>query len=286
MLGSFAALIDLTVGDGDVFVGPVSPDRGSRIYGGQLLAQSLRAAQLTVPENRYVHSAHSHFLKAGNAAEPVEMEVERIREGRSFSQRQVVASQSGSEIFRNLTSFHVREEGLDWQEPTKINIAQPTSNQPYTDYSDYLESLIPLRQKPWSGRQRPIEVRYINPPTRTDNQPVTEPQLMWMRVQGQLEAEDSLHEVGLAYLADLGMDANAVLPHGHRWGDDQLTVASLDHSIWFHRPARVDTWLFSNQRVEVTRGGRGMASGRFYDTSGQLLATCMQEGLMRWSQQQ
>ena len=214
------------------------------------------------------------------------MEVERIREGRSFSQRQVVASQSGSEIFRNLTSFHVREEGLDWQEPTKINIAQPTSNQPYTDYSDYVESLIPLRQKPWSGRQRPIEVRYINPPTRTDNQPVTEPQLMWMRVQGQLEAEDSLHEVGLAYLADLGMDANAVLPHGHRWGDDQLTVASLDHSIWFHRPARVDKWLFSNQRVEVTRGGRGMASGRFYDTSGQLLATCMQEGLMRWSQQQ
>ncbi len=283
MIADFAAVTDLRAAGPDLFIGPPSPDRGLRTYGGQLLAQTLGAAKRTVPAVRTVHSTHSYYLKAGTPAEPVELRVERLRDGRAFSQRQVVALQDGAEVMRSLVSFHVPEHGLDWEQPVTIDIDPPTKEQPYTDYGDVIESNLPVDEHPWPGRDRPMDVRYVNPPMPSNDQPVTEPQLMWMRVHGQLGDDQSLHDAGLAYLADLGMNPVILLPHGRGWRDERATVASLDHTIWFHRPARADEWLLYHQRVESTSGGRGLASGRFYDLDGHLVATCMQEGLMRWN---
>ncbi|MGI9613160.1 MAG: acyl-CoA thioesterase, partial [Acidimicrobiales bacterium] len=232
MIGSFATVMDLRVEGEDVFVGPPSPDRGSRTYGGQVLAQSLRAAQRTVPCDRAVNSTHSYFLEAGDAAEPIELRVDRLRDGRSFSQRQVVALQDGAEVMRSLVSFQVPEEGLEWEESTTIDVAPPTSEQPYTDYGDVIESVLPVDEHPWPGRVRPMDVRYVNVPTAPAGQPVTEPQLMWMRVHGRLEGDRALHDVGLAYLADLGMNPVILLPHGYSWRDERVTEASLDHTMW------------------------------------------------------
>ncbi len=283
MIADFAAVTDLRAEGPDLFIGPPSPDRGLRTYGGQLLAQTLGAAKRTVPAVRTVHSTHSYYLKAGTPAEPVELRVERLRDGRAFSQRQVVALQDGAEVMRSLVSFHVPEHGLNWEQPATIDIDPPTKEQPYTDYGDVIESNLPVDEHPWPGRDRPMDVRYVNPPMPSNGQPVTEPQLMWMRVHGPLGDDQSLHDAGLAYLADLGMNPVILLPHGRSWRDERATVASLDHTIWFHRPARADEWLFYHQRVESTSGGRGLASGRFYDLDGRLVATCMQEGLMRWN---
>jgi acyl-CoA thioesterase-2 len=267
----------------DVFVGPPPPDRGLRTYGGQVLAQSLGAAQRTVSGDRAVHSTHSYFLKAGDAAKPLELKVDRLRDGRSFSQRQVTALQDGAEVMRSLISFHVPEGGLEWQEPIAVEAPPPTRDRPYTDYGEVIESVLPVGEHPWTGRGRPMDVRYVNPPTPSEAQSVTEPQLMWMRVQGPLGDDRALHDAGLAYLADLGMNPVILLPHGYSWRDDRVIEASLDHAMWFHRPARADEWLYYDQRAESTSGGRGLASGRFYDPDGRLVATCMQEGLMRWN---
>jgi acyl-CoA thioesterase II len=295
VIGSFAKVMDLKAEGEEVFVAPPSPDQGLRTYGGQVVAQSLGAAQRTVSADRAVHSIHSYFLKAGRAAEPTELRVERLRDGRSFSQRQVVALQDGAEVMRSLISFHLPEEGLEWEEPITIDVAPPTSEQPstdynastdysrYTDYSDVIESALSVAEHPWPGRVRPMDVRYVNPTTPVEGQPVTEPQLMWMRVHGPLGDDRALHDAGLAYLADLGMNPVILLPHGYSWRDERITEASLDHTMWFHRPAKADEWLYYDQRVESTSGGRGLASGRFYDLDGHLVATCMQEGLMRWN---
>ncbi len=273
--------MDLLVEGEDVFIGPTLLDSGVRTYGGQLLAQSLGAAERTVSDDRAVHSTHSHFVKAADATQPIRYRVDRLRDGRSFSQRQVVALQDGAEVFRSLISFHVPEEGLEWEEPITIEVAPPTSDQPYTDYDDLMESSLPVDERPWAGRVRPIDVRCINTMKAPQGQPVTEPQRMWMRVHGQLRVDRAVHNAGLAYLADTGMGAVILLPHGHGWQDERFTVASLDHGMWFHRPTRADEWLYFVQRVESTSRGRGLASGRFYDLDGHLVATCMQEGLMR-----
>ena len=283
VIGTFASVMDLRDDGADVFMAPPSPDRGSRTYGGQVLAQCLGAAQRTVPGDRSVHSIHSYFLAAGEAAEPIELRVIRVRDGRSFSQRQVVAVQDSAEVMRSLISFHVPEEGLEWEEPLTFAAAPPTSDRRYTDYSDVIESVLPLEERPWTGRARPMDVSYINPPIPSEGRPVTDPQLMWMRVHGPLGDERALHDAGLTYLADLGMNPVILLPHGYSWRDDRVTEASLDHAMWFHRPASADAWLFYEQRVESTSGGRGLASGRLYNADGHLVATCMQEGLMRWN---
>lgn len=287
MTGSFAAVVDLTETGDDTFVGPPSPDRGTRTYGGQVLAQSLAAAQRTVTDDRYVHSLHSHLLRAGTAAEPLDLQVDRVRDGRSFSQRRVAAVQNGREVMQSLVSFHVPEDGLDWEPPSVIDLPPPTSEQPYTDYSDVIEAVLPEPDRPWPGRLRPMDVRYVNPSLTLDGSPVTEPQRMWMRVHGELNDEtihdQSIQAAGLAYLADLGMNPTILLPHGYSWRDERVTEATLDHTMWFHRPARADDWLLYEQRAESTSGGRGLANGRFYNQTGHLIATCMQEGLIRWN---
>ncbi|MFT5531511.1 MAG: acyl-CoA thioesterase-2 [Candidatus Poriferisodalaceae bacterium] len=266
----------------DRFLGPPAPEQGQRTYGGQLLAHTLRAAQATLPDVRAVHSAHSYFLRQGDVAEPTELVVERVRDGRSFSSRQVVALQQGKEIFRTLLSFHVPETGLEWEPPVKLDVPGPDDSG-HTTYREFWNALLPAADPEWGGHERPIDIRYVNAPSIDDHSPVTEPQLMWIRVRDAVADDEDVWDVGLAYIADATLVDTVMLPHGKRWPDPRLSGASLDHAMWFHRRVDPHEWLLYDQRTEMTSGARGLARGRFFDQSGRLIATCVQEGLIRWS---
>ena len=278
--GAFGALVTLERVDDDHFVAPMSAEQGARTYGGQLLAQALAAAQLTVELGRPVHSLHGYFLRVGAADRPLELGVDRVRDGRSFTARAVTASQQGRELFRLLASFHVPEDGLEYSGPAMPEVPPPESVA-FT-YNQFAHAVRPDYSGVWSGDARAMEVRYINPPTAPEGEPVTEDQRMWLRIDGPLADDAALHAAALVYLSDGTLVDHVMLPHGHRWQDERLDGASLDHAMWFHRVARADEWLLFDQTVVATAGARGLATGRFYTAGGVLVATCTQEGLMRW----
>lgn len=261
------------------FEAPPSPDKGERVFGGQFLAQCLAAAQTTVADDRRVHSLHGYFLRPGDVDEPSELTVEEVRDGRSFSARQVIARQGGKERFRLLASFQVPTE-------TPTYVGAPMPEVPPPDAVSYTYDDFTLEQTgadAWYGTARPMDIRYINPPTAPPGEPVTEPQLMWMRIASTLGDDEGEHDAALAYLSDSTLVDHVPLPLGRRWQDAGFGGTSLDHAMWYHRRARADAWLLFVQTVEATGGGRGLASGRFYTEDGALVATCAQEGLMRWT---
>lgn len=277
----FAPLLELEpFGDGS-FTAPSSPDKGERMFGGQFLAQCLAAAVATIDGEdveRHCNSLHGYFLRPGDVDLPLALTVETIRDGRSFSSRQVVAEQRGKELFRLLASFQVPDET-----PEYAGMEMPTAPAPeavqYT-YDDF--TLAQTGEEGWYGSDRPVDIRYVNPPSAARGEPVTETQLMWMRINETLPEAVAVHQAGLAYLSDTTLVDHIPLPLGLRWQDAGFGGTSLDHAMWFHREARADEWLLFAQTVEATGGGRGLASGRFYERGGALVATCMQEGLMRW----
>jgi acyl-CoA thioesterase II len=280
----FESLMRLTPTGVDTFSAPPAPEPTGRVFGGQFLAHALMAAYQTVDDDRFVHSLHGFFLRAGSVDEPTEMVVDRARDGRSFSVRRVVARQAGVEMFTAQLSFHVPEDGPHYAGAVMPAVAGPSDG--LLNYNDITRGQrAGLVDDVWSGEVRPIETLYVNPPTAGEGESVTESQLMWnrIRVEGRLPDDRRLHDVGLAYVSDATLVDHVHLPHGRRWQDPRASGASLDHSMWFHRPARADDWLLFDQSVESTGGNRGLASGRFYTETGDLVATCMQEGLMRWT---
>ena len=275
----FAPLLELdATGDGS-FVAPPSPDKGERLFGGQFLAQCLAAAQTTVDVERTVNSLHGYFLRPGDVELPVQLAVEAVRDGRSFSSRQVVAEQRGKELFRLLASFQVPDETPDYTGVAMPSVPAPEEVR-YT-YEDFM--LAQTGKDAWYGSARPVDIRYVNPPLAPRGEPVTETQLMWMRIDETLPEAPAVHQAALAYLSDTTLVDHIPLPLGMRWQDADFGGTSLDHAMWFHRPARADDWLLFAQTVEATGGGRGLASGRFYTRHGALVASCLQEGLMRWT---
>ena len=275
----FSQLMQLQPAGDCAFVAPASPDKGERMFGGQFLAQGLEAAQRTVSADRRVNSLHGYFLRPGNVDRPLLLKVEAVRDGRSFSSRQVVAEQRGKELFRLLASFQVPEETPEYVGSAMPEVPPP--EQVEYRYDDF--TMAQTGDDAWYGSARPVDIRYINPPDAPRGEPVTEAQLMWMRVVDDLEDSEALHQAALAYLSDTTLVDHVPLPLGMRWQDAGFGGTSLDHAMWFQRHARADEWLLFAQTVEATGGGRGLASGRFYTRQGQLVATCLQEGLMRWT---
>lgn len=267
-------------GDGR-FSAPKAVESGERTFGGQFLAQCLIAAQHTVEADRTVNSLHSYFLRGGDVARPIDVRVEVVRDGRSFSTREVRAYQDERELFRVMISFHVPELGLEYKPAIVFDV--PAPEEVALSYNEFQRAMEGETEHPWGGHERPMEIRYINPPTGTEGPPITEPQLMWMRISESLGDDPQMHEAGLAYLSDSTLVDHVVLPHGIRWQHPGLTGTSLDHSMWFRRPYRADDWLLYEQRVESTGGARGLATGRFFNPTGELIATCAQEGLIRFS---
>lgn len=280
---AFARLVELTPLAAGAWLGGPSPERAGTTFGGQFLAQGLAAAYRSVAADRRVHSLHAYFLRAGDVAEPTTYEVEVVRDGRSFATRAVGGHQRGREVFRMMLSFHVPEEGFDYQPDARYPVESvPAPDEVSVTYNDFTHQHRDIGPDPWEGEGRPMDIRYVNPPVSPEGVPVVEPQLMWLRIVGTVPAGQACHDAGLAYLADSTLVDHVMLPHGYRWQDARLTGTSLDHAMWFHRPVQADSWLLYDQRVQHTGGARGLATGRFYASSGELVATCSQEGLMRW----
>ena len=265
---------------GGEFEGPASPERGDALFGGHFIAQCLAAAEMTVAGDRHVNSLHAYFLRPGDVNLPVAITVHAVRDGRSFSWRESAASQQGKELFRMAVCYQVPAGSPDYGRPT-MPAAPPPEHVPFT-YGAF--TMRETGQDTWDGMERPIDIRYINAPDAPRGEAVTESQLMWMRIPERLPDTPAIHHAGLAYLSDATLVDHVMLPHGLRWQDADFLGTSLDHAMWFHRFARADEWLLFEQIVESTGGGRGLARGYFFDRSGALIATCMQEGLMRWMQ--
>lgn len=277
---TFAELANLSELSSGVFQGPPAIEPDGRTFGGQFLAQSILAASATVDDDRFTHSLHAYFLSAGDVMEPTEYRVEQVRDGRSFSVRSVVAVQREREVFRATLSFQVPDTGLDYEPPRSMKQIGGPNDAP-TTYQQFIFGQGGEGLERWEVR--PLELLYVNPPDLAAAASVTEPQLMWARVTETLADDRHINDAALAYISDSTLLDHVFLPHGRSWQDEQAFGTTLDHSMWFHRPVRADQWLLFEQSVETTGGTRGLTTARFYTETGDLVATCAQEGLMRWT---
>ncbi|TVT50093.1 acyl-CoA thioesterase II [Amycolatopsis cynarae] len=277
VLDHLVALLDLEKIEENIFRG-VSPAHSPvRVFGGQVAGQALVAAGRTVPSERKVHSLHAYFIRGGDPSVPIVYEVDRIRDGRSFTTRRVTAIQHGKAIFALSASFQKEEEGLEHADE------MPDVPGPET-LPTYLERLTEFPNLPeFRSRPRPIDVRYVNDPpwvTRETGRPSPRNQV-WMRADGKLPDEELLHVCVLTYASDMTLLDSPLARHGVYWDLDRVIGASLDHALWFHRPFRADEWFLYDTTSPSASGGRGLATGRFFAQDGTLIATVVQEGLLR-----
>ncbi len=278
-LDELLGCLDLEPIDLDIFRGRNERERGPRLFGGQVAAQALVAAGRTV-EGQAPHSLHAYFLRPGDPTTPVIYRVDRIRDGRSFSTRHVVAIQRGKAIFNVSVSFHVEEKGYEHQ--IEMPDAPPPESLPsWTEMVTKVLDKLPPEVRSWAPRPRPIDMRFVHPPTFFGGEPRRGTSLVWLRVARPLPDDPFLHQCLLTYASDLSLLDNIVKPHGRSGPLGPLMTASLDHALWFHRPLRVDDWLLYVQDSPAARGGRGLARGSLYTRGGQLVASVAQEGLMR-----
>jgi acyl-CoA thioesterase II len=258
-----------------------SPNEGwQRVYGGQVLGQALVAASRTVPQDRQAHSLHGYFLRAGDTTVPILYKVDRIRDGQSFTTRRVVAIQHGRPIFNMSISFQVAEEGMSHQFDMPEAPAPEDLPDEQTLREQWLAELPQFRTEGWN-RERPIEVRPIDPVNifKPDKRPPQ--QMCWMRCRDRLPDDPRLHQCVLAYLSDWSLLDTATLPHGVSFMQPNAQMASLDHAMWFHRPFRADDWLLYVQDSPSASGARGLNRGLVYTRAGVLVASAAQEGLIR-----
>ncbi|MGD9583075.1 MAG: acyl-CoA thioesterase II [Lysobacterales bacterium] len=257
-----------------------SRDIGTKyVFGGQVLGQALSAAQRTV-EGRAVHSLHAYFLRAGDIETPVVYQVERPRDGRSFTTRSVAAIQHGQQIFGMAASFQVEERGVEHQLSMPI-VPGPTELDPPAELSADTLAHIPAKLQRWLSRKGPFEFRHVYP--RDELRPPKRPpfQQVWIKLREPIGDDPNLHRAMLAYASDFHLIGTATLPHGISYLQPNVMMASLDHAMWFHRPFRADQWLLYSCDSPSAQGARGLTRGMFYSESGQLVASTVQEGLIR-----
>lgn len=251
-----------------------------RVYGGQVLGQALVAAVRTAPADRMAHSAHAYFLLAGDPQAPIIYEVERIRDGTSFTTRRVKAIQHGRAIFAMSVSFHKPEPGFD--HGAKMPDVPPPEDLP--NEKDLLLRLMPHlpgNMRSYWERERPIELRLVDPSRYLEREPRTPVQQVWMRASGRLPDDPAFHQCVLAYASDFTLLDTALIAHGKLMFDPDIQMASLDHAMWFHRPVRADEWLLYAQDSPSAHGARGLCRGSIFTRDGALVASMAQEGLTR-----
>ncbi len=281
MLAELLELLHLERIEVNLFRGQ-SQDLGwGRLYGGQVLGQALSAAAQTVEEGRCGHSMHGYFLRHGMADTPVVYTVDPIRDGRSFSTRRVVAVQNGKAIFNLSASFQVEEAGLDHARAAPSGVTPPEELMCQRDLARLVAHEIPppLREKVVG--ERPIEVRPVRPwnPLCPDERPPDSQ--VWFKSNGPLPDDPAVHRHLLAYASDSHFLTTALFPHGVSWATPGIQLASLDHAMWFHRPFRLDEWLLYDVHSPTACSAKGLVSGHLYTREGALVATVVQEGLMR-----
>ncbi|OJU39747.1 MAG: acyl-CoA thioesterase II [Microbacterium sp. 69-10] len=261
----------------DIFTGVSHAMPTGRVYGGQVLSQSLVAAERTLPEDRIVHSMHGYFLRPGDATQGITFAVDRIHDGRSFSTRRVQAFQGGVPIFSMISSFQDEDPGVDHAEPFPEDIPDPES----LPSDDELIGAV----HPITGRllaERPADIRHVTGPLFLEVAGEHVPQqAVWMRMRAPMPDDPRVHRAALAYLSDMTIQESILRRHGITWQTPGLKVASLDHAMWWHRFGRVDEWMLYVQNSPNARGGRGLAQGRVYTRDGILMATVAQEIMVR-----
>jgi acyl-CoA thioesterase-2 len=248
------------------------------VFGGQVAGQALVAATRTIDESdRMVHSLHAYFLRSGDPGVPILYEVDRLRDGKSFSTRRVVAIQHGKPIFNLQASFQKIESGLEY------HITMDPTTPPPESLPDFKTRMEPYKELlgEWYDRPRPIDQRYVDgdPFSRKGNP--RPGQRVWIRADGTLPNDPVLHSCILTYASDMTLLDTALMPHGVGWSDGSVQMASLDHAMWFHRPFRADQWMLYQQTSISTSNARGLAEGHIFTQDGLLAVTVVQEGLTR-----
>lgn len=250
-----------------------------RVFGGQVLAQSVIAASRTVDEGN-IHSLHAYFLRAGDANAPIVYDVDRNRDGRSFKARRVVAIQHGRPIFTLAASFQLEQEGLEHQfEMPEVPMPEELSSEGNIP-EDKLAQVPPLFRR-WFTRTGPFDFRPVNKVDVFNPSPQEPFSNIWFRLNDKIDVPDQMHRALMAYASDFHLVGTATLPHGISFIQPNLVMASLDHAMWFHRPARIDEWLLYSCDSPSSSGGRGLARGSIYDRQGRLVASAVQEGMIR-----
>ena len=271
-------LLDLEQIEVNVFRGR-SPDLSpQRVFGGQVAGQALVAAGRTVPDDRFVHSLHSYFIRPGDPSIPILYTVETVRDGRSFTTRRVVAIQRGKPIFFLSASFQLVEEGLDHQ----VEMPHVPGPETLPTMADHIAELGG-RMGVFAKIPRPIDLRYVGSPgwVARGDRPADPRQRVWMRADGKLPDDPMLHACTLTYASDMTLLDAVLSTHGAVWGPGGFAGASLDHAVWFHRPFRADEWVLYDCESPSASGSRGLATGKLFAHDGRLLATVVQEGLLR-----
>jgi acyl-CoA thioesterase II len=273
------AILDLEQLEHNLFRGR-SPQVGwQRVFGGQVIGQALVAACRTV-EGRRPHSLHAYFLLGGDPAVPIIYEVDRIRDGRSFATRRVVAIQHGRAIFAMSASFHADEPGLD-HAATMPEVPPPESLPSEGEIKSGVLPLMPDPVRAYYERERPIELKPVEFGRYTSREP-GEPRFhVWIRATGRLPDDPAIHQCVLAYASDMTLLDSSLIPHGRTVFDRAIQGASLDHALWLHRPFRADDWLLYAQDTPSASGARGFARGLIFTRAGELVASVAQEGLIR-----
>jgi acyl-CoA thioesterase-2 len=279
-LAGLLEVLDLERLEVNLFRG-ISPQNGwQRVYGGQVLGQALTAAGRTVEEPRAAHSLHGYFLLAGDPAHPILYEVERIRDGGSFTTRRVKAIQHGRAIFAMSASFQKLEDGFE-HAAAMPDVPPPEALPSAAERVAELIDALPENMRSYWQRENPIELRPVDVSRYLSREPHAPAQHIWLRASGRLPDDPRLHQCVLAYASDFTLLDTALIAHGKLLFDRDIQLASLDHALWLHRPFRADDWLLYAQDSPSASGARGFCRGSFFTRDGRLVASTAQEGLIR-----
>ncbi|GLQ39587.1 acyl-CoA thioesterase II [Rhizobium albus] len=274
------SILDLERLEHDLYRGR-SPQVGwQRVFGGQVIGQALVAAQRTVAAERHVHSLHAYFMRPGDPSVPIIYEVDRIRDGSSFTTRRVVAIQHGKAIFSLSASFQTDEDGFDHQFDMP-KITPPEQLMGEKELKEQFLKGAPENIRRYWERERPIEIRPVSLVHYVSREKLAPKQDVWIRTTGPVPNDRALQAAVLAYLSDMTLLDTSLFAHGHSIFDKNLQVASLDHAMWFHRQSPLDDWLLYTQDSPNASGARGLTRGGLYGRDGQLIASVAQEGLIR-----
>ena len=279
VLADLLKLLELERIEENIFRGESRDIGSAQVFGGQVLGQALSAAHDTV-DSRRAHSLHAYFLRRGDVRAPIVYEVDRARDGGSFSVRRVVAIQHGRPIFNLAASFQKPEDGLEHQ-AAMPDVRGPNGLQDVTEVSPQILKRIPEKMRRYLTDKRPFEFRPVRPTNFTEPEKLPPVKHVWIRAVDRLPDDYNLHRNLLAYVSDYELLGTSTLPHGLVFGRGNVLMASLDHALWFHRHARVDEWLLYSFDSPNASGARGFARGQFFTEDGQLIASTAQEGLVR-----
>jgi acyl-CoA thioesterase-2 len=280
VLGDLLSLLDLETLEEGLYRGD-SQDLGFKaVFGGQVMGQALSAAKETIVEERLVHSLHSYFLRPGDAAKPIVYDVENIRDGKSFSTRRVKAIQNGKPIFYMTVSFHNEEPGVTHQ-ASMPNVPGPENLRSSLEFYRENANLIPEKIRDKVLCDKPIEMRPVNFQSPFKPEVTLANRYVWFKANGEMPNDPRIHKYLLAYASDFEFLPTALQPHGLSFMQPNMQVATIDHAMWFHREFRMDEWILYAIDSPSASGGRGLVRGQFFNQDGVLIASTMQEGLIR-----